>query len=81
MTTLIQQHRGCVVDSSGDNLPAEFASVVAAVQGAIAIQHPGQLLRVQHGSHRHCETFEQRRGRLRPACKNAMFYIGSPCQA
>ena len=32
MTSLIQQHRGRVVDSPGDNLLAEFASVVDAVQ-------------------------------------------------
>ncbi|MBW1789700.1 MAG: adenylate/guanylate cyclase domain-containing protein, partial [Deltaproteobacteria bacterium] len=38
MSTLIQQHRGRVVDSPGDNLLAEFASVVDAVQGAVAIQ-------------------------------------------
>ena len=38
MTTLIQQHRGRVVDSPGDNLLAEFASAVDAVQGALAIQ-------------------------------------------
>lgn len=38
MTTLIKQHHGRVVDSVGDNLLAEFASVVDAVQGAIAIQ-------------------------------------------
>jgi adenylate cyclase len=38
MTTLIQQHHGRVVDSPGDNLLAEFASVVDAVQGAAAIQ-------------------------------------------
>jgi len=38
IATLIQQHRGRVVDSPGDNLLAEFASVVDAVQGAIAIQ-------------------------------------------
>jgi len=39
MAALIQQHRGRVVDSPGDNLLAEFASVVDAVQGAVAIQH------------------------------------------
>ena len=33
MATLIQQHRGRVVDSPGDNLLAEFASVVEAVRG------------------------------------------------
>ena len=38
MTSLIQQHRGRVVDSPGDNLLAEFASAVDAVQGAVAIQ-------------------------------------------
>jgi adenylate cyclase len=38
MATLIQRHRGRVVDSPGDNLLAEFASVVDAVQGAVAIQ-------------------------------------------
>src|SRR5215510_10457686 len=38
MTTLIQQHRGRVVDSPGDNLLAEFASAVDAVQGAVEIQ-------------------------------------------
>src|SRR4029450_7583512 len=38
MSTLIQRHRGRVVDSPGDNLLAEFASVVDAVQGAVAIQ-------------------------------------------
>ena len=38
MTTVIQQHGGRVVDSPGDNLLAEFASAVGAVQGAVAIQ-------------------------------------------
>src|SRR5713101_8242835 len=38
MATLIQQHRGRVVDSPGDNLLAEFASVVDAVRGAVEIQ-------------------------------------------
>jgi adenylate cyclase len=38
MTTLIQQYRGRVVDSPGDNLLAEFASVVDAVHCAITIQ-------------------------------------------
>src|SRR6476659_5712528 len=39
MTSLIQQHRGRVVDSPGDNLLAEFASVVDAVRCAVEIQH------------------------------------------
>src|SRR5437899_10553887 len=38
MTTLIGRNRGRVVDSPGDNLLAEFASVVEAVQCAVAIQ-------------------------------------------
>lgn len=38
MTTLIQQHHGRVVDSPGDNLLAEFASAVDAVQSAVEIQ-------------------------------------------
>jgi class 3 adenylate cyclase len=38
MGLLIQQHHGRVVDSPGDNILAEFASVVDAVQGAVAIQ-------------------------------------------
>jgi adenylate cyclase len=38
MATLIKQYRGRVVDSPGDNLLAEFASAVEAVQAAIEIQ-------------------------------------------
>ena len=38
MTVLIVQHRGRVVDAPGDNLLAEFASVVDAVQCAVEIQ-------------------------------------------
>jgi adenylate cyclase len=38
MTSLIDQHHGRVVDAVGDNLLAEFSSVVDAVQGAVAIQ-------------------------------------------
>ena len=38
MTDLITQHRGRVIDSPGDNLLAEFSSVVDAVQCAVAIQ-------------------------------------------
>ena len=38
MTILIQQHNGKVVDSPGDNLLAEFVSVVDAVQCAVAVQ-------------------------------------------
>ena len=38
MTKLIKQHHGRVVDTVGDNLLAEFASAVDAVQGAVAVQ-------------------------------------------
>jgi class 3 adenylate cyclase len=38
MTKLIKQHHGRVVDTVGDNLLAEFASAVEAVQGAVAVQ-------------------------------------------
>ncbi|MBK5101818.1 MAG: adenylate/guanylate cyclase domain-containing protein, partial [Desulfobacteraceae bacterium] len=38
MSTLIKQHRGHVIDSPGDNLLAEFSSVVDAVQCAVAVQ-------------------------------------------
>ena len=38
ITSLIEQHRGRVVDSPGDNLLAEFASVVDAVQCAVETQ-------------------------------------------
>ena len=38
MGKLIQQYRGRVVDSPGDNLLAEFASVVDAVDSAVEIQ-------------------------------------------
>ena len=38
LTTLIQQHNGKVLDSPGDNLLAEFVSVVDAGQGAVAVQ-------------------------------------------
>jgi len=38
LTTLIQQHNGNVLDSPGDNLLAEFVSVVDAVQCAVAVQ-------------------------------------------
>jgi adenylate cyclase len=38
MTEVIEKHRGRVVDSPGDNLLAEFASVVDAMRGAVEIQ-------------------------------------------
>ena len=38
LASLIQQHRGRVVDTTGDNLLAEFLSVVDAVRCAVEIQ-------------------------------------------
>ena len=38
LSTLIQQHNGHVLDSPGDNLLAEFVSVVDAVQCAVSVQ-------------------------------------------
>jgi len=38
MLNLIRQHRGRVVDTAGDNVLAEFSSVVDAMQSAVAIQ-------------------------------------------
>ncbi len=39
MTILIEEHRGRVVDSPGDNLLAEFASAGDAVRCAVAVQN------------------------------------------
>ena len=43
MSELIETHRGRVVDSSGDNLLAEFLSVVDAVRCAVTIQEQLKL--------------------------------------
>ena len=40
MASLIRQYRGRVVDDPGDNLLAEFPSVVEAVQCAVTINAP-----------------------------------------
>jgi len=45
LSNLIHQHRGRVVDSPGDNMLAEFPSVVDAVQCAVEMQ---QILQVQN---------------------------------
>ena len=45
MGSFIQQHRGRVVDTAGDSVLAEFASVVDAVQCAVEIQ---QVLRAKN---------------------------------
>src|SRR5713101_8283615 len=55
MTSLIQQYRGRVVDSPGDNLLAEFISVVEAVQCAVAIQRELKARNAQLPPHRRME--------------------------
>src|SRR3954471_13898806 len=39
ISSLIEHYRGRVIDAPGDNLLAEFASVVDAVRCAVEIQH------------------------------------------
>jgi adenylate cyclase len=55
MSASIQQYRGRVVDSPGDNLLAEFASVVDAVQAAIAIQRELSARNAELPHHRRME--------------------------
>ena len=55
MTELIKQHRGRVVDSPGDNLLAEFISVVDAVQCAVAVQKEFQARNAELGKDRRME--------------------------
>jgi adenylate cyclase len=55
MATLIQQHRGGVVDSPGDNLLAEFPSVVEAVQCAVTIQQELKARNAELPPHRRME--------------------------
>ncbi len=57
MSSLIKQHRGRVVDSPGDNVLAEFSSVVDAVQCAVAVQNEFQT--------RNAELPENRRMKFR----------------
>jgi TolB-like protein/class 3 adenylate cyclase len=57
MSTLIKQHRGRLVDSPGDNVLAEFSSVVDAAQCAVAVQKEFQS--------RNSELPEERRMQFR----------------
>jgi adenylate cyclase len=57
ISSVVQKHRGRVVDSPGDNILAEFVSVVDAVQSAVEIQ---EELRV-----RNAELPEDRRMEFR----------------
>ena len=55
MTSLIKQHRGRVVDSPGDNVLAEFSSVVDAVQCAVAVQNEIQTRNAELAKYRRME--------------------------
>ncbi len=55
MATLIQGNRGRVVDSPGDNLLAEFGSVVDAVQCAVVIQTTLRAENANLAQHRRME--------------------------
>ena len=52
ISSLIQHHRGRVVDSPGDNLLAEFASVVDAVRCAVEIQQELKTKNAELPEHR-----------------------------
>lgn len=52
IVSLVSQHRGRVVDMPGDNLLAEFASVVDAVQCAVEIQQGLQARNAELPEHR-----------------------------
>ena len=55
MTNLIKQNRGRVVDAPGDNLLAEFTSVVEAVQCAMEIQNELKLKNAELPENRRME--------------------------
>ena len=55
MSSLIRQHRGRVVDSPGDNMLAEFSSVVDAVQCAVAVQNEFETLNADLSENRRME--------------------------
>lgn len=55
MASLVKQHRGRVVDSPGDNVLAEFSSVVDAVQCAVAVQNEFQTRNAELAENRRME--------------------------
>jgi adenylate cyclase len=55
IASLIKQHRGRVVDSPGDNLLAEFSSVVDAVRSAVAVQNEIQTRNAELPDNRRME--------------------------
>ena len=55
MTDLIQEHHGRVVDAKGDNVLAEFSSVVDAIQCAVKIQKELKVKNADLPEHRRME--------------------------
>jgi len=55
MSSLIKQHKGRVVDSPGDNVLAEFSSVVDAVQCGVAVQNEFQTCNAELDKNRRME--------------------------
>jgi class 3 adenylate cyclase len=55
ITEVVQKHKGRVVDSPGDNILAEFASVIDAVSSAVEIQ---EELKSKNASQRRCQSRE-----------------------
>ncbi len=55
MADLIEEHRGRVVDTPGDNLLAEFPSVVDAVQSAVEVQKELKIRNAELPGHRRME--------------------------
>jgi adenylate cyclase len=53
MTRLVEQHHGRIVDAPGDNVLAEFASAVEAVQCAVAVQRECAARNTALPPHRH----------------------------
>ena len=52
LTNFIRQHKGRIVDAPGDNLLAEFTSVVEAVQCGVEIQKELKLKNADLPEHR-----------------------------
>ena len=60
ITDLIQKHQGRVVDSPGDNILAEFSSVLNAVNGAIDIQQSLEIENANFASRTNCYLWTPR---------------------
>ena len=81
MGVLIQQHRGRVIDSTGDNILAEFASVVDAVQCSVAAQNEFKARNAELPGNRRMEYW--RLGmieRSRKITKMSLVHGHKPCE-